>query len=338
MLNLNRERARVVREWSAMNNLGHSQRRVVQASQKGLRLDVFVSQAFGISRGKARQWILAGHVALNRRIVRMVSKEVFENAVVECDAPGTDTPLASSTKQQFSTSDLVVLHWDSDWMVINKPPGLPTQPTLDRTRVSAVDLAKEWCALQTGKPAYVALHHRLDRDTSGILVFATGKQANAGLARAFRERLAHKTYLALVRGEPSEKQWPGGEFHVDDYLLVHKLPGKRNLVKSVHVGGDRAITDFRVLKRFGDAALIEARPHTGRMHQIRAHLSEAGFPILGDSVYGGPKTLRGMEFARVQLHAAQLEIPHPMSGVMTTWSAPLPADMQKACGELDTRK
>lgn len=315
-----------------------TQRRVVQPSKEGMRLDVFISEAFAVSRGLARKWILAGSVFVNRRAVRVASKPVFANAVVECtqaEEPGAAPVSAQKASPVFTVQDIAVIHCDEDWMIINKPPGLPTQPTLDRSRATAVDLAKEWLALKTGKPAYVALHHRLDRDTSGVLLFAVHKRANAGLARAFQERLTQKTYVAIVQGVP---QWAGGRHTVDDFLAVQKLPGKRNVVRSVRSGGDRALTHFTLLQAFGEgktgAALIEARPHTGRMHQIRVHLSEAGFPILGDLNYSGVREWQGLRFDRVQLHALRLELPHPITGEAVRWEAPLPGDMEQALEKL----
>jgi RluA family pseudouridine synthase len=219
-----------------------------------------------------------------------------------------------------------VLYRDAYLLAIDKPAGLPSQATPDPGRDHAVAWVER--LLQSENPAtkpYVALHHRLDRDTTGVLLFAIHRDANAGLSRVFSEHLAQKTYIAIAEmpgaATPISEEWT-----VDNFLAVKKIARSGSRTDAVRSGGDRAITQFRILQRLARVLVVEALPRTGRTHQIRAHLSQSGLPIVGDKLYGAG---RGPWADRVLLHALRLQLPHPVSGAPLVLEAPLPEDMQR---------
>jgi len=218
--------------------------------------------------------------------------------------------------------------FEDDWLiVVDKPAGLPTQPTLDASRPSAFSELKAFLQTRDGACPYLGLHHRLDRDTSGVLLLTKDPKANAGTGALFAEKTAQKTYQALaIWGTGCPDAWD-----VKDYLGIVGKVGKASKFGAVRSGGDPAQTSFRMQERFGGATLIEAMPHTGRTHQIRVHLAGCGHPILGDEFYGGPLSLRlasgaQLSFPRVLLHASSLKFRHPITNTELTVTSPLPED------------
>ena len=196
---------------------------------------------------------------------------------------------------------IVVLHERPSLVVVAKPPGLPTEPTRDPTRASVLSWLR--AALALPADAFLQAPHRLDLDTSGVLLVARDRATAASLGEAFRVRAIEKTYLAVVHGspEPGAGTW-------SSFLAPVEQSARTTRWGSVRAGGKKAITDWRVLRRDGDRSLVECRPRTGRTHQLRVHLAEAGHPIVGDERYGAP---RG-EHARVGrflLHAWRLVLP-----------------------------
>lgn len=215
-----------------------------------------------------------------------------------------------------------ILHEDEHILVFNKPAGLLSQATHDLSRPHVVAELERALALRDGDSGYLALHHRLDLPTSGVMVLARSRTANKPLMNMFKQRLAKKTYHALCV-TPSD---PLPAHHIN-HLRAQKRPkrGPSPMI-AVHAGGDRAETSFELFATHSGAAYIEARPHTGRRHQIRAHLAELGAPILGDELYGGPLTLGQRRIERVMLHARCLEFPHPVTGEVVSVEAPHPQD------------
>jgi len=179
-----------------------------------------------------------------------------------------------------------------------------------------------------GAPAVLAVHQRLDCDTSGVVLFGVDPRANAGLARAFAGRLAEKTYLAITAA-PSES--PARRFRVSA-PLGGAGPGRQG-VRAFAKETQPAQTDVVVREVLKGALLVEARPLTGRRHQVRAHLAHAGLPVLGDPIYGGP----GPRVPRMMLHAWRLALPHPITGEPLVIESPLPADLAGVLAALRAR-
>lgn len=225
-----------------------------------------------------------------------------------------------STPLQISSDDIafarsLVLHDDAHVLAFNKPSGLAAQGGSGVTR-SLENLLQAFAKSNGKTPRLV---HRLDRETSGVIVAARTKPAAAFLSAAFAGRAAKKTYLALVCGGAPEPR--DGEI-----ALALKKSSRAGLdIMEIAEGGQDALTRYRPLATSSDAALLELTPETGRMHQLRAHLAAIGRPIAGDGKYGGLFSLGGSAIPRLMLHAASLDIPHPAGGRVKL-SAPVPPD------------
>lgn len=310
--------------------------------QKDLRLDqalaVLLPTAIGqpLSKSKIRMLIVAGAVYLNGMRVRIASKSLQANAKVDVflDLKKLFANDAAATQDRIFEMAAAHILFEDEWLIaVNKPAGLPTQPTVDEARSNLYAAVKKYLAKREGvAEAYVGLHHRLDRDTSGVVIFTKQKDANLGVAEAFAKHSAQKTYLALV--ERPEKL-PPREWIVKNFLAKERAapgrPSARNRYASVRSGGDVAETAFTLREEFARGLLVEARPKTGRTHQIRVHLSEAGLPIWGDLTYGSRE-----RDSRTLLHAANLTFPHPITKVKTSIQSPLPEDFEQCIQRLRT--
>lgn len=215
----------------------------------------------------------------------------------------------------------LVIYEDSAVLAFNKPSGLPVQTrnpddrTLDRLMAAF--------ARSNGKRP--RLVHRLDAQTSGVIIAAKTQPAAAALSEAFAARMVDKTYLALVTGSP----FPPGETEFSMALSRHIARPGLELMRAARPGDQKsqsAVTRWRVLASSGASHLLSVDPQTGRMHQIRVHLSLEGRPIVGDPYYGGAVTLKGEPVTRLMLHAVRLEIPHPTAGGRIVINAPPPSD------------
>ncbi|HSN14608.1 MAG TPA: RluA family pseudouridine synthase, partial [Anaeromyxobacteraceae bacterium] len=200
----------------------------------------------------------------------------------------------------------------ADLAAVDKPAGVPAQATLTTDRGTLPELVSALLGSEA------ILVHRLDRETSGVTVFARTKGAAAALAEAFRSGAPEKTYLALCAKAPSP---PEGRVAV----ALGKDP-KRAGLRLVDPRGEPAATRYRTLRDGPSAALVEARPETGRTHQIRVHLAHLGASLLGDPRYGGPRRVGEVAIPRVMLHAARLKLLHPVTGAPLVFEAPLPED------------
>lgn len=311
-------------------------------AQKGARLDAALAEwlpqalAQPVSKAKVRKLVVAGAVYLNGRRVRIASKELMPNAQVDVyvDLKKLFESDGVSRDRAFEMGPGDILFEDEFIIAVNKPPGLPTQPTLDEARTNLFASVRKYLATRDRQPQpYLALHHRLDRDTSGVILFAKDKAANAGVADMFSKHTARKVYNAISIVTPGAERdvLEGREWVVRNYLGRVPGPGKQAKYGAVRSGGDSAHTDFRLIERFGgSAAWIEARPLTGRTHQIRVHLSELGLPIFADPLYGAASKGRGGGSSaiapRLMLHAASLTFPHPIHQTVTSVQSPLPED------------
>lgn len=206
---------------------------------------------------------------------------------------------------------------DRHLAAVDKPPGVPAQPTLSSDRGHLPDLASRLL----GGPILPV--HRLDRETSGVVLLARTREAAAALSAAFRRGEPRKTYLALCARAPAPP-----EGRIDAPLGPDpRRPGRR----AVAAGGEPAATSYRTLRVGpGGEALVQALPETGRTHQIRVHLSHLGAPILGDALYGGPRRVLELSIPRMLLHASRIELAHPATGQPLAIEAPLPDDFLAA--------
>jgi RluA family pseudouridine synthase len=243
--------------------------------------------------------------------------------------------LSSPATQEFW--EIPVLFEDAHLLAIDKPARLltspdrydPERPNLMRLMLNAVDMGKPW-AKERGL-TYLANAHRLDFETTGILLLAKDRPSLVTLANHFGSEIPKKTYVALVHGNP-----PRDEFMVDASIAADRFkPGVMRVSRS----GKRSLTGVKVLERFAGCSLVACRPHTGRTHQIRVHMKHAGHPIYGDGLYGGTwlmlskfkpsyRLKRGRAerplIENLALHAEELDLPHPVTGEPVHIAAPRP--------------
>jgi 23S rRNA pseudouridine955/2504/2580 synthase len=221
----------------------------------------------------------------------------------------------------------LLVHEDQEILVFNKPSGLAVQGGSG----VKIDLDRLLWAFANRKGRRPKLVHRLDRETSGILVVAKTTPAAAHLSAQFADRRTQKVYLALVSNRPAQASG------TIDTPLVRFNAGGIDLVRAAafgEEGAQAASTDWRVLVGNETATLIEAVPHSGRMHQIRAHLADLGYPIAGDTKYGGLFALGSTMVPRLMLHAAKLSFIHPASNQVIMFEAPLPDDYTEVLGKI----
>ncbi|MHB8708098.1 MAG: RluA family pseudouridine synthase [Desulfuromonadales bacterium] len=285
---------------------------VVPDGQTGLRLDLFLaSTRESLARGTIKRLIDLGGVHVDGRRVRRCSLPVTAGQQVELYVDGL--PL-----EPFRLEPARVIYRDPYLLALDKPAGVATQPTPARYQGTLYAALQQFLGT-TGQPS-LGMVQRLDRDTSGILVFSIHSRAHKGLTAAFSEHRVTKRYLALVAGCV---QAESGE-------IRSQLARRRatNRMVSVERGGKSAVTRYRLLNTFDGACLVEVEILTGRSHQIRVHFAEAGHPLLGDAAYGGPTRFKGLEIPRQMLHASELCFDHPVGGAHLALQAPLPDDFQ----------
>lgn len=312
-----------------------SERRTVTIAkhQTDLRLDRALAELLpDLSRSFLARLIDEGRVAVSGEVVAKPSFHVTPDQNVTVDIPPPAPATASS-----QDLPLAILYEDDDLVVIDKPAGLVVHPSAghdDDTLVNALlfhvhDLSGVGGEIRPG------IVHRLDKDTSGVMVIAKNDTAHRALTSAWNSDRVVKEYLALVYGTPSPARG-----RID--TPIGRDPRNRKRMAVVR-DGRRAVTEYEVIQPLRYVALVRCRLHTGRTHQIRVHMKHIGHPIVGDPVYSGPqwrgipdrklqKVLSGIE--RQALHATRLTIAHPRSGQMMTFESPMPADIEFILSEV----
>jgi 23S rRNA pseudouridine1911/1915/1917 synthase len=294
------------------------------------RLDAVVSERAELSRSQASALIADGAVLVNgepaRKSYRPRAGDTIEVAIPE-------PPPAELEPEDLP---ITIVHEDPDIVVVDKPAGMVVHPApghASGTMVNAL-LARVGDLSSIGLPYRPGIVHRLDRDTSGLLVVARSDTAHRRLAAALASRTVGRRYIAAVWGRFDEE-----DVTIDRPIARHPRDRKRMAVVE---GGREAITHVRHLERWAAADLLALRLETGRTHQIRVHLSDAGHPIVGDPVYGagwergmsGAGGVWAAEFARrsgrLFLHAARLSFDHPISGESLVFTSPLPEPLSSA--------
>jgi 23S rRNA pseudouridine1911/1915/1917 synthase len=277
-----------------------------------------------VPMARVRALLASGGVRVDGAVVRSAGRPLRRGEhVVATLEPERLRPRALALDRPFELTAASILLDDGVVLAVDKPPGLPTHATADPSRPSLVSHVERWLATR-GVTAALSVHQRLDRDTSGVVLFGVDPRANAGLARAFAERLAEKRYLAIAL---ATREPPGARFRVSAPIAPATADRP-----AVRIGGPDAVpaeTDVLVREALSGALLVEARPRSGRRHQVRVHLAHAGFPILGDPVYGRADPA----VPRLMLHAWRLELPHPTTGDTLAIEAPIPADFAAAVAE-----
>ena len=290
-----------------------------QPEDRGLRLDAWLARRLpGLSRARIQALIARGSITAQDRPVKpslKVAPGLTVSIVIPPPEPAGPRPEAIP---------LAVVYEDSDIVVIDKPPGLVVHPAAGHATGTLVNALLHRCPdLQgIGGELRPGIAHRLDRDTSGLLVAAKNDAALSGLQAQFKEHEVRKVYLALVAGRPDP---PAGRIET----LIGRSTHDRKKMSARPARGRPAVTHYETVRGYGDWSLLRVRIETGRTHQIRVHLSHIGHPVAGDPVYGrGPAALLPGPAPRQMLHAAGLAFRHPRTGRALAFTAPLPADMQ----------
>jgi 23S rRNA pseudouridine1911/1915/1917 synthase len=307
-------------------------RHVADETDAGDRLDRRVAAWLpGLSRSRAKALIEDGRVSLvapgeRRETLADASRKVKAGETFEIDVPAS-----APAVPEAQAIGLTILHEDSDLIVLDKPAGLVVHPAPgnpDRTLVNAL-LAHCGDSLSgIGGVRRPGIVHRLDKDTSGVMVAAKNDRAHRALSEQFQAHSIERAYRAVVHGAPIP---PVGL--IEGNIGRHRTDRKRMAV--VASGGKPAATRYRVLERFGDpawpkASLIEAELLTGRTHQVRVHLAHRGHPLIGDPVYARGRITRGGNvpaFYRQALHAFRLGFVHPRNGTAQRFESPLPQEL-----------
>ncbi len=293
-------------------------------------LERWLARALGrpVPRARVRALVAAGQVRVDGTVLKAPGRPLRAGQRVQAVVrPELLRPRAERTDRPFRLTDRSILFQDDVLLAVDKPPGLPTHATADPSRPNLVAHVERYLR-SLGRGAYVGVHQRLDRDTSGVVLFATDERANAGLARAFAERRVEKTYVALVArpavvpiGRVVVRRPVGSSGRRD--LSAARSEAAFRVEASARKEARRPTeTEILVREVLADAVLVEARPRTGRRHQIRVHLAQEGMPILGDLVYGGA----GGRAPRLMLHARRLALTHPITGEPLVVESPLPED------------
>jgi 23S rRNA pseudouridine1911/1915/1917 synthase len=321
---------------------GGSLRRVsAMPGDAGERLDRLLAREFAdMSRSRLKHLVEAGRVSLDGATIMDPSLRVKpgQTFILDLPPPVADTPVAQAM-------DLSILFEDAHLLVLDKPAGLVVHPAPgnpDHTLVNALLAHCGESLAGIGGVKRPGIVHRLDKDTSGLMVVAKDEPTHARLAADFAARRIARAYHALVWGVPQPR---AGEISG----RIGRSPRDRKKMAVLREGGRAAVTLYRVLRAFKDwAALAECRLATGRTHQIRVHMTEIGHPVIGDPVYGNTRArgrLRGLgpeaqarliAFPRQALHAVLLGFRHPASDQYLEFTSQLPSDMEELVSFLDS--
>lgn len=284
-------------------------------ADEGGRLDTVVAARAGLSRSAAARLIAAGAVTVDGAAAAK-SARLEPGSAVRVEVP--DEPEAPRAQ----AIEVEVVYDDEHLMIVNKPAGLVVHPGAGHASGTLVNALIARGAAG-GDPERPGIVHRLDAGTSGLMLVAKGQDAHEALVQMLATRAVHRTYLALTEGVPAT-----------DTLTIDAPIGRsprHRKTMAVVPGGKDALTEVEVLERHQASALVRARPRTGRTHQIRVHLAAAGHPVAGDAVYGRDRKLaRALGLGRPFLHAAALDLEHPITGAPMSFQAPLPPELQTA--------
>ena len=283
---------------------------IVNAEQDGMRLDVFLTEHMEGSRSYIQSLIKGGHVTVGAKVGK-ANLRLTPNAVVRVEVPEPE-----SVEVKPEDIPLDVLYEDHDIIIVNKQRGMVVHPAVGNHSGTLVNALLYHCKDLSGingeiRPGIV---HRLDKDTSGVMMAAKNDAAHIGLAEQVKEHSAKRTYLALVQGN----------------IVEEKGTKDRMKMAVVFENSKDAVTHFNVVERFGHQTLVECNLETGRTHQIRVHFAHIGHPVVNDPFYG----YRRMDFPieGQALHSKSLDVKHPITGESMHFEAPLPDDF-KACIE-----
>lgn len=296
----------------------------VAPEHKKERIDKYITESLeDVSRSQVQLWIGDGLVTVNGSATKANAK------LSEGDVVVLEIPEPAAVEIAAEDIPLEVVYEDSDVIVVNKPRGLVVHPAPGHLSGTLVNALMYHCKDLSGingelRPGIV---HRIDKDTSGLLMAAKNDRAHASLAAQLKEHSVNRRYIALVHGHLSHDQGT-----ID--APIGRDPHDRKMYTVTERNSKHALTHFTVTERINDYTLLELKLETGRTHQIRVHMKFIGHPLVGDPVYGRNK---GIKMQGQALHAAVLGFVHPTSGEYMEFTAPLPQDMEDVLASLRSR-
>ena len=301
---------------------------VVQVSEAGERLDMFLAKKTSITRSQIQKFIEKGNVLVGGSTVKpnykVKANDLLSLIILEGKTEGlVPEPI-----------HLEILYENDHIVVVNKPAGMVVYPSAGHSHGTLMNALLYHCRrlAAVGGPMRPGVVHRLDKDTSGLMVIALTDKAYYDLVEQFRERSVYKRYLALIYGNLRKDQ---GEIT----LIIGRSESDRKKMSTRVRRGKAAVTRWKVMERFDNSSLIEVTLGTGRTHQIRVHFASIGHPVLGDRIYGKKTEIEGrgkkkVFFPRQMLHAEILGFTHPATGEYLKFSASVPGDMTEKIKEL----
>ncbi len=296
---------------------------IVTTEDKDIRIDKYISSKLeNISRVAVQRMIENGDILVNGKVVR-TSYKIQESDKIEITL---EEPKEAHLKPEDIPLDIV--YEDNDILVVNKQKGLVVHPGNGNPNGTLVNAIMAHCKDSLsgiGGEIRPGIVHRIDKDTSGLLIIAKNDKAHINLSEQIKNHEVKKTYLALVRGRIKEQ-----EATIDMPIARDE---KNRIKMAVDKNGKSAITHFKVLKKYENYTFLEVNIETGRTHQIRVHLSKIGFPLVGDSVYSNGKNSFGVQGQ--MLHSYRLEFKHPVTGETLKLEAKLPKYFQDVLDKLD---
>lgn len=287
-----------------------------EAEDTGTRADVFLAAKLGVSRSNMQKLLEDGRVKRGEKIIKANYKvRAGEMFVVDIPEP---EPIEAVPEN----IPLDIIYEDDDVAVLNKARGMVVHPAPGNYTGTLVNALLYHCSNLSGINSAIrpGIVHRLDKDTSGIMIVAKNDAAHISLSQQIQSKTAVRTYLAVVRGNIKTDSGT-----IETQIARDKTDRKKMAV--VKEGGRDAITDYKVLERFGKYTLVRCKLRTGRTHQIRVHMEYLGYPLVGDPKYSPMKTPFGIKGQA--LHSHTLEFTHPRTGERMKFEAPLPEDMHK---------
>ena len=292
----------------------------------GERLDLALSKMLGISRTRATEMLVSGQVSVNGRTLGK-SDRLEANQILDVEIEDRKPDLLEIRPEDVS--ELEIVYQDSDLIVVNKPAGVVSHPSLGFSgpSVAGVLLSRGIQLSTSGAQERQGIVQRLDVGTSGLMVLAKSERSYSVLKQAFRDRVVKKTYHALVQGHPEPA---AGTI---DTPIARSL--KHDYKFTISEGGKAAVTYYQTIELFPAAALLEIGLETGRTHQIRVHFAHFRHPLVGDPLYGAdPKLAAALGLDRQWLHAKKLAFTHPTSGEWVSFESEYPKDLELALQKL----
>ncbi|WP_045860605.1 23S rRNA pseudouridine(1911/1915/1917) synthase RluD [Teredinibacter purpureus] len=296
----------------------------VAFEKAGVRLDQHVAELFpDYSRSRLQQWIKDGALLLNGQKVKPKAKLAGGESIT------LEAAVEARCTWEAEPVEFGIVYEDDALLVVNKPAGLVVHPAVGNYNGTLLNGLLHHCGTLTQVPR-AGIVHRLDKDTTGLMVVAKTEISQLNLVTQLQSRSVKRQYYALVHGDLRRT----GTIET----LMGRHPTHRIKMAVVKSGGKEAVTHYKPVATFDDFTLVELKLQTGRTHQIRVHMAHMGFPLVGDQTYGGKFPVKLLrlnpalqplaDFPRQALHAARLGLVHPVSGIQQEWEVELPEDMQ----------